>query len=115
MSIQQRSKARRPPIHVQLLMVNRMLYEFHRQQNGKKPGTVHATYLISGTKQVEEPEATIAVKKDGEDEIMQSSPFQSSMPHSYDGTGASSTLTITLAREEDLDRTTYSRLQDSKR
>lgn len=28
----------------------RMLYEFHRSQNAKRPGAVHATYLINGTK-----------------------------------------------------------------
>jgi hypothetical protein len=87
-----------------LLIMNRMLYEFHRQQNAKKPGTVHATYLISGTKQVEDAEAMNGTKKDGEDEYMQSSPFMSSsMPQPDQGTGESSTLTISLTREEDLD------------
>lgn len=28
-----------------------MLYDFHNWQNGKKPGAVHATYMIYGTKQ----------------------------------------------------------------
>lgn len=84
--------------------MNRMLYEFHRQQNVKKPGTVHATYLIGGTKQVEDAEAMNGIKKDGEDEYMQSSPFMSSsMPQPDQGTGESSTLTISLTREEDLD------------
>lgn len=27
-----------------------MLYEFHRTQNAKRPGSVHATYLIYGVK-----------------------------------------------------------------
>lgn len=27
-----------------------MLYEFHRSQNAKRPGAVHATYLIYGSK-----------------------------------------------------------------
>jgi hypothetical protein len=90
-----------------LLTVKRMLYEFHRLQNGKKPGTVHATYLISGTKRVEEAEVKNSIKKDGEDEFMQSSPFvNSSMPQAEEGTGASSVLTITLTREEDLNRPT---------
>ena len=84
-----------------------MLYEFHRLENGKKPGTVHATYLISGTKRVEEPEVATAPKKDGEDEYMQSSPLMnSSLSQAEEGTGASSTLTITLTREENLDRAT---------
>ena len=29
-----------------------MLYDFHKWQNDKKPATVHATYLICGTKQM---------------------------------------------------------------
>ena len=27
-----------------------MLYDFHQSENSKKPGTVHATYLVYGTK-----------------------------------------------------------------
>lgn len=81
-----------------------MLYEFHRQQNAKKPGTVHATYLLSGTKIEAQPVSSNGVAKDdGEDTYMQSSPFMSSMPQREEDTGSSSTLTITLAREEDLD------------
>jgi DNA polymerase delta subunit 3 len=82
-----------------------MLYEFHRQQNGKKPGTVHATYLISGTKRKEEPLASNGgVQKDGEDDYMQSSPFiNSSMPQHEEGTGESGVLSITLVREENLE------------
>jgi DNA polymerase delta subunit 3 len=92
-------------------MVDRMLYEFHRIENGKKPGTIHATYLICGTKCVEEPEVATAPKKDGEDEYMQSSPFMNSTrPQAVEGTGASSTLTITLTREEDLGRMNLSLL-----
>jgi DNA polymerase delta subunit 3 len=82
-----------------------MLYEFHRQQNGKKPGTVHATYLISGTKRKEESLSTNGgVQKDGEDAYMQSSPFvNSSMPQNDEGTGESGVLSITLVREENLE------------
>ncbi len=82
-----------------------MLYEFHRQQNGKKPGTIHATYLLSGTKRVEElVPRNGEVKKDGEDDYMQSSPFlASSMPQIEDGSGAANVLSITLVREENLE------------
>jgi DNA polymerase delta subunit 3 len=82
-----------------------MLYDFHRQQNAKKPGTIHATYLLSGTKRKEELTTTNgALKKDGEDDYMQSSPFiGSSMPQLEEGTGESSVLNITLVREEDLE------------
>ncbi len=81
----------------------RMLYEFHRQQNAKKPGTIHATYLISGTKRnAHSAVPTGALKKDGEDDYMQSSPFVgSSIPQIDDGTGESEVLSITVVREED--------------
>ncbi|KAM3080477.1 CDC27 protein [Clarireedia jacksonii] len=80
------------------------LFEFHRIQNAKKSGTIHATYLISGTKRKEAAEATNGHEKDGEDSIMQSSPFASSMPQPEDTIlEESPVLTITLVREEDLD------------
>ncbi|THV45253.1 hypothetical protein BGAL_0511g00070 [Botrytis galanthina] len=80
-----------------------MLFEFHRVQNAKKPGTIHATYLIGGTKR-KEGLTEIEAQKDGEDDYMQSSPFVgSSMPQAEGGTGEGSTLSITLTREEDLE------------
>lgn len=79
-----------------------MLYEFHQQQNAKKPGTIHATYLISGSK-LKEISVT-ARHKDGEDEYMQSSPFMSSsLPQPSEETGETSVLSISLVREEDLE------------
>jgi hypothetical protein len=82
-----------------------MLYDFHNQQNAKKPGTIHATYLLSGTKRREAPVITNGgVKQDGEDLYMQSSPFMgSSMPQPEEDTGESSILTISLVREEELE------------
>lgn len=81
-----------------------MLYEFYRQQNAKKPDTIHATYLISGTKQKEEPVATNgAAKKDGEDDYMQSSPFMAISMPAAQSTGESGALSITLVKEEDLE------------
>ena len=82
-----------------------MLYDFHRQQNSKKPGTIHATYLLSGTKKPEELEPVDGeIKKDGEDDYMQSSPFiESSIPPTEDHSEATSVFSITLAREEDLE------------
>lgn len=82
----------------------RMLYEFYRQQNGKKPGSVHATYLISGCRRRQDP--TFSRKgliEDGEDEYMQSSPFRSSPVQQVDGVVEDSPLlSITLVKEEDL-------------
>ena len=59
-----------------------MLFEFHRQQNVKKPGTVHATY----------------------DLYMQSSPFRSSpVPNVEEAVEDSPVLSITLVKEENLE------------
>jgi DNA polymerase delta subunit 3 len=82
-----------------------MLYDFHSQQNAKKPGIVHATYLVSGTKRKETPVvANGGAKKDGEDDYMQSSPFMSSsMPQPEQDTGEISVLSISLVREEELE------------
>jgi DNA polymerase delta subunit 3 len=56
-----------------------MLFEFHQKQNAKKPNSVHATYLLSGTKRRAAP--TKATQgRHGEDVDMRSSPFMSSMP-----------------------------------
>ena len=91
-----------------------MLYEFHRQQNAKKPDTIHATYLISGTKQKEEPVATNdAAKKDGEDDYMQSSPFMASSMPVAESTGESGVLSLTLVKEEDLEGQIPSRVSES--
>ncbi|KAH7355229.1 DNA polymerase subunit Cdc27 [Rhexocercosporidium sp. MPI-PUGE-AT-0058] len=81
-----------------------MLYDFHRQQNAKKPDTIHATYLISGVKRKEDPIVTNgAGKKDGEDDYMQSSPFMASSMPVAESTGESSVLSITLVKEESLE------------
>jgi DNA polymerase delta subunit 3 len=82
-----------------------MLFEFHRQQNVKKPGTVHATYLVAGAKR--KPATTITngnAVKDGDDEYMQSSPFRSSpVPHLEEAPEDIPLLSINLVREENLD------------
>lgn len=91
------------------LTESRMLYEFHRQQNGKKPGTIHATYLISGTKRNEPHAADDAAQRDGEDTHMQSSPpfMSSSMPQPEESMEESGVLNITLVREESLEGSNY--------
>ncbi|CZR63295.1 uncharacterized protein PAC_13192 [Phialocephala subalpina] len=81
-----------------------MLYEFHREQNGRKPGTIHATYLISGTKRKEPEPTNGAAEQDGEDTHMQSSLyFSSSMPQPEESIEESGVLSITLVREENLE------------
>lgn len=80
-----------------------MLYEFHQNQNARKPGTVHATYLLAGTKSnvINSPERA---QKDGEDDYMQSSPFiSSSMPQMTEEAEEPSILSVSLVKEEDLE------------
>ena len=52
-----------------------MLFEFHSKQNTKRPGSVHATYLITGTKQPPTGSYTNGTNtQDDDDTVMQSSP-----------------------------------------
>jgi DNA polymerase delta subunit 3 len=52
-----------------------MLFDFHQKQNAKKPGSVHATYLITGTRTPPKPQHHAnADTQDGQDAVMQSSP-----------------------------------------
>lgn len=81
-----------------------MLFEFHRSENAKKPKSVNATYLISGVQPVQAKKTSNGAHiKDGEDEIMQSSPFMSSQPeHHEEPKPTTRTMSIILARQEDL-------------
>lgn len=85
----------------------RMLFEFHRKQNAKKPGSVHATYLITGTEKPQHDAHTNGVQsQDTQDTIMQSSPPLpgSSAPESQDPVPAEMPVTLVLiAKEEDLE------------
>jgi DNA polymerase delta subunit 3 len=52
-----------------------MLFEFHQKQNAKKPGSIHATYLITGTRLPPKPQqSNHAESQDSKDAVMQSSP-----------------------------------------
>ncbi|CAG8254077.1 unnamed protein product [Penicillium nalgiovense] len=79
-----------------------ILFEFHRNENAKKPQTVHATYVISGIQKAPEPAPTNG-HADDEDEMIQSSPYlPSSMPNQDATSDSFRTASIVLAREEDL-------------
>jgi DNA polymerase delta subunit 3 len=82
-----------------------ILFEFHRNENAKKPQTVHATYVISGIQKAPEPAPTNG-NADDEDETMQSSPYLlSSMPNQDTDSASLRTASIVLVREEDLEGT----------
>lgn len=83
-----------------------MLYEFHRNENAKKPQSVNATYIITGVQHPppKKPVANGARTKDGDDEVMQSSPFlSSSMPQQDAADEPIRTTSIILVREEDME------------
>lgn len=87
-------------------LAKQMLYEFHRKQNSKKPGSVHATYVITGTKRNTQTNG-VHSQDDGEDSVMRSSPPLpgSSMPQSQDEAPTpTSTRSIMLVKEEHLDQ-----------
>lgn len=81
-----------------------MLYDFHHGQNARKPGSVHATYIVDGKPRKLQEVGLNEDSRNGEDEHMQSSPFMSSsMPQEGAEEDTLPVRKITLAREEDLE------------
>ena len=80
-----------------------MLYEFHTHENKKKPGSVHATYLLYGTQSAISPPTNGTSQQDGEDISMTSSPFMSSMPQDEDMIEEPPVKVMTIVREENLE------------
>ncbi|KAJ9296529.1 hypothetical protein DTO271G3_5227 [Paecilomyces variotii] len=84
-------------------LAKQMLYDFHRSENAKKTQSVNATYVITGVQKPPEKPATNGHAKDGDDEVMQSSPFMSSMPQPEVAEEEIRTTSMILVREEDLE------------
>ncbi|KAI4258996.1 MAG: hypothetical protein L6R42_004809 [Xanthoria sp. 1 TBL-2021] len=82
-----------------------LLFQFHKQQNSKKPGSVHAVYLVTGYIIPVTPTSSAQYEQaDGEDAHMQSSPFMSSsMPQQEEEEERLAVKTVTLCREEELE------------
>jgi hypothetical protein len=113
-TISYRTVARALKVHVNA--AKRILYEFHAHENGKKPNSVHAIYLLAGTKKIHEYPAATNGNVNGadvDDEPIPSSPppFTSSMLQSSQQEGDDQqshneivpVKAITLVREESLD------------
>jgi DNA polymerase delta subunit 3 len=85
-----------------------MLFEFHQKQNAKKPGSVHATYLITGTRLPPKSQhSNNAESQDSEDAVMQSSPPipNSSAPQApEDDAELTPIRSILLVKEEHLQK-----------
>jgi DNA polymerase delta subunit 3 len=69
-----------------------MLYEFHKWQNDKRPGTMHATYIVYGTKSVPQQEDEDVEMTDSQVSDDVHSVYSDHVP----------TLTMSLVREEKL-------------
>ncbi|KAF9892459.1 hypothetical protein FE257_001568 [Aspergillus nanangensis] len=94
-------------LRVHSTLAKQMLYDFHRNENDKKPGSVNATYVLTGVQNPPAPSGANSTHVNGDDkgdDVMQSSPYMSSMPNQDD---AASDLvpstSILLVREEDLE------------
>jgi DNA polymerase delta subunit 3 len=83
-----------------------MLFDFHQKQNAKKPGSVHATYLITGTRTPPKPQQQAkADTQDGDDAVMQNCPPipNSSAPQApEDDTDPTPVRSVLLVKEEHL-------------
>ncbi|KAL8840688.1 MAG: hypothetical protein Q9170_001206 [Blastenia crenularia] len=93
-------------------LAKRILFQFHKQQNIKKPGSVHAVYLLSGFLAPSNPAAPARNGSvDGEDAYMQSSPFMSSSaPQNENDEEPKALRGIAMCREEHLEGETYLRV-----
>lgn len=82
-----------------------MLYDFHHEQTKRKPGSVHATYLVCGVQRVTELASTNGVHEvHNQDAHMPSSPYMSSSMPRQDGEEEEQTVrSITLVTEEHLE------------
>lgn len=82
-----------------------MLYEFHYQQSSKHPGSIHATYLLTGDRRASETVATADGEGTGigQNDYMQSSPFMGSSMPTNDVTAGPLVRSVMLVRENELD------------
>lgn len=84
-------------VHITLFLpFRRMLYDFHKWQNGKRPGSVHATYLVYGTKK-EEHAGSQPQPNQGDDIDM-----MSSMPEPEESDDVVPVSTLSLVAEDKL-------------
>ncbi|CBF78648.1 hypothetical protein AN7308.2 [Aspergillus nidulans FGSC A4] len=94
-------------LRVHSTLAKQMLYEFHLNENSKKPSSVHATYVLTGVPKPVEPVrngATANGNGDNEDDIMPSSPYiSSSLPNPETESDQVPVSAVLLAREEDLE------------
>jgi DNA polymerase delta subunit 3 len=114
-TVSYRTLSRALKVHVNVAKC--MLFDFHKNENKKKPGSVYATYLLSGVKRASQPAKSTNghTNEEGDDPMPPSSPppFTSSMMDPAKEESGSDeeerftvpVTTIMLAREELLEST----------
>ncbi|GKZ58720.1 hypothetical protein AnigIFM49718_004549 [Aspergillus niger] len=91
-------------LRVHSTLAKQMLFDFHRNENSKKPNSVNATYIITGVQKAPETPSTTNGAQDSFDGIPQSSPYiSSSMPNQDVATDEIAMSSVVLVREEDLE------------
>jgi len=84
-----------------------MLYEFHRSQNARKPGALHASYLVAGARKPEKA-ANRPGAANGDTATSAADSFgtlpSSSMPEQESQTEQIPTTCFTLVKQEHLER-----------
>lgn len=83
-------------LKVHVNTAKQMLFDFHQWQNGKRPGSVHATYLVYGTKKDEHASPQPQTSPDGDVEMM------SSMPDPEENDDVVPVLTLSVVPEDEL-------------
>ncbi|KAL1629301.1 hypothetical protein SLS56_005405 [Neofusicoccum ribis] len=95
-------------LKVNVHQAKQMLFDFHATENKKKPSSVHATYIITGTKLPQPATHTNGANLHSYNDVhMRSSPIPSSLPDAPedDDERAIKVTSIKLVREEDLGET----------
>ncbi|GKZ19435.1 hypothetical protein AbraIFM66951_011045 [Aspergillus brasiliensis] len=94
-------------LRVHSTLAKQMLFDFHRNENNKKPNSVNATYIITGIQKAPETTSATNGAQDSFDDsngIPQSSPYvSSSMPNQDAATDEIAMSSVVLVREEDLE------------
>ena len=85
---------------------HRILFDFQRTENAKNPGSVNATYILTGVQKSYEANGTQDSQDRNGNETLQSSPFMDSSQPSHASSGVQRS-SIILAREGDLDGNTF--------
>ncbi|PYI33987.1 hypothetical protein BP00DRAFT_365821 [Aspergillus indologenus CBS 114.80] len=93
-------------LRVHSTLAKQMLYDFHHNENNKKPNSVNATYILTGVQKAPEPAtSTNGFQSSADtDDIPPSSPYiSSSMPNQDGDADEVAVSSVLLVREEDLE------------